>query len=142
MGAVTTTIDWVRKVCLDLPEVQERLSHGAPTFFIRGKASFVVLHPEGHHDNQFPQLWCAAPDGVQGQVVAERPDQFFRPPYVGHRGWLGVRLDRGVSDEEMADLCEEAYRMVAPAALVRRLDTPPGQPELTRPASSAPDATQ
>jgi hypothetical protein len=123
MDVPTSTLDRIRGVCLGLPEVQERLSHGAPTFFVRGKKSFVAMRHEGHHDNEFPHLWCAAPDGVQGDVVASRPGQFFRPPYVGHRGWLGVRLDRGVSDEELADLCEEAYRAVAPAALVRRLDT-------------------
>jgi hypothetical protein len=121
MGVLAATLDRVREVCLGLPEVEERLSHGAPTFFVRGRFSFVALRPEGHHDNDFPHLWCAAPEGAQAYLVAERPDQFFRPPYVGHRGWLGVRLDRGVPADELADLCEDAYRVVAPATLVRRI---------------------
>jgi len=125
MHVPSAMVDRIRQACLSLPEVQERLSHGAPSFFVRGKKSFVALRPDGHHDNEFPHLWCAAPAGVQADVVASRPDQFFRPPYVGHRGWLGVRLDAGVSEQELADLCEEAYRVVAPATLVRRLDTEP-----------------
>ncbi|MBA2558684.1 MAG: MmcQ/YjbR family DNA-binding protein [Propionibacteriales bacterium] len=116
------TAGLVREVCLGLPEVNERLSHGAPTFFVRGKRSFVVLWLEGHHDDDFPHLWCAAPEGAQAQVVEDQPRQFFRPPYVGHRGWLGVRLDRDIPSDELVDLCEQAYRVVASATLLRRLD--------------------
>ncbi len=112
----------VRLACLGLPDVQERLSHGAPTFFVRGRASFAAIRADGHHDLRFPHLLCAAAEGVQAAVIHARAEEFFRPPYVGHRGWLGVRLDRGVSADELADLCEEAYRVVAPATLVRRLD--------------------
>ena len=128
MGFSATLLDAVRGTCLGLPEVQERLSHSAPTFFVRGQKSFVSIWAEGHHDNRFPHLWCAAPEGVQGTVVAARPEHFFRPPYVGHRGWLGVRLDRGMVPGELADLCEEAYRVVAPPTLVRRLEASPETP--------------
>ncbi len=118
-GAVVALL---RESCLALPEVEERLSHGAPTFYVRGKKAFVSVWADGHHDNDFPHLWCAGFDGVQGRLVTDRPGQFFRPPYVGHRGWLGVRLDRGIAMDELRDLCEDAYRLVAPATLVRRLD--------------------
>jgi hypothetical protein len=91
-----------RAACARLPEVEERLSHGAPTFFVRGKKSFAMLWADGHHDNRFPHLWCAAPPGAQAELTAADPAQFFRPPYVGHRGWLGVRLDRGLGDDELA----------------------------------------
>jgi hypothetical protein len=122
MDASAATVEHIRRACLALPEVEERLSHGAPTFFVRGKKTFVTVWADGHHDNRFPHLWCAAPEGVQAGVVNDRPDQFFRPPYVGHRGWLGVRLDRGVPLDELADLCEEAYRVVAPPSLIRLLE--------------------
>jgi hypothetical protein len=124
MDAAAATVDHIRSVCLALPEVEERPSHGAPTFFVRGKKTFLTVWGDGHHDNLFPHLWCAAPEGVQADVVANRPDQFFRPPYVGHRGWLGVRLDRGVPLDELTDLCDEAYRVVAPPSLTRLLDAP------------------
>ncbi|HZT64338.1 MAG TPA: MmcQ/YjbR family DNA-binding protein [Acidimicrobiales bacterium] len=110
----------VRRICTALPEVTERLSHGSPAFFI-GK-QFVMLWDGGHHDHDFPHLWCAAPEGAQHDLVASAPERFFRPPYVGHRGWLGVRLDGPVDWDEVAALCEEAYRTVAPRRLVAQLD--------------------
>ncbi len=108
-------------ICLALPEVSERPSHSAPTWFVRGRKSFVTLWADGHHDHEFPQLWCAAPVGVQEELVETEPKRFFRPPYVGHRGWLGVRLDRKVSWTEIDAICRDAYRVVAPKTPVARL---------------------
>jgi hypothetical protein len=112
----------LRAICLGFPEVTERLSHGAPTWFIREKKSFVSLFTQGHHENTFPHLWCAAPPGAQQELIAAEPERIFRPPYVGGRGWLGVRLDGAVDWAEIAELCEDAYRTVAPARLVAELD--------------------
>jgi hypothetical protein len=113
--------DRVRAICLHLPEVTERLSHGSPAFFV-GK-QFVMLWADGHHDHDFPHLWCAAPAGAQEELVSDSPQRFFRPPYVGSRGWVGMRLDGPVDWDEVTELCEEAYRVVAPARLTRLLDT-------------------
>jgi hypothetical protein len=112
----------VRAACLALPEVSERASHGAPTWFVRGKKSFVTLWADGHHADEFPHLWCAGLAGAQEALVAAEPGRFFRPPYVGGRGWVGVRLDGAVDWAEVTDLCRDAYRAVAPAALAARLD--------------------
>lgn len=101
----------VRAICLALPDVTERVSHGAPAFFV--KKQFVQLWPNGHHANQFPHLWCAAPAGAQAELIETEPQRFFRPPYVGGRGWLGVRLDRNVDWQEVASICEDAYRVIA-----------------------------
>ena len=117
-------VERVRAACLALPEVTERLSHGAPTWFVRGRRTFVQAWPDGHHDDDFPHLWCAAPPGAQEELVGAGPERFFRPPYVGGRGWVGMRLDVDVDDAELAALCQDAYRCVAPATLVRRLDGP------------------
>ncbi|MCU1484606.1 MAG: hypothetical protein JWN67_1352 [Actinomycetia bacterium] len=114
-------VDRLRALCLALPEVIERPSHSAPTFFVQGKRSFLTIWAEGHHQDQFPHLWCAAPPGAQEEMVGSEPDRFFRPPYVGGRGWLGVRLDGDLDDAELAALCEDAYRVVAPAKLVKLL---------------------
>ena len=86
-------LERLREVCLGLPEVNERLSHGAPTFFVRGKRPFVMVLTDHHGDGRFA-IWCAAGEGVQQMLVDADPERFFVPPYVGHRGWLGVRLDR------------------------------------------------
>ena len=115
-------VERLRAICLALPEVTERLSHGAPTWFVRSKTTFVTCWVDGHHDDRFPHLWCAAPPGVQAELIEAEPDRFFRPPYVGHRGWIGVRLDRAVDWDELAGICEEAYRAVAPKRLVADLD--------------------
>jgi len=112
--------DRIRAICMALPGVTEKQSHGAPAFFA-GK-QFVMLWPDGHHDHHFPHLWCAAPPGVQAELVTTEPDRFFRPPYVGGRGWIGVRLDGRVDWGELAAVCEEAFRTVAPKRLVATLD--------------------
>ena len=111
----------LRAICGALPEVTERPSHGTPTFFVRDKAAFVYAWVEGHHDHTFPHLWCAAPPGAQESLVAAAPSRFFRPPYVGHRGWLGVLLNGGVDWDELAGIVEDAYCAVAPKKLVESL---------------------
>ena len=110
-------LERIRELCLGLPETSERPSHGAPTFFVRGKRAFVMVLVDHHGDGRFA-LWCAAEDGVQGLLVGSDPERFFVPQYVGHRGWLGVRLDRGLAWEEIAGIVEDAYAEVAPARLV------------------------
>jgi hypothetical protein len=107
----------IRQICLDLPETNERLSHGAPTFFVRDKRPFVMVLTDHHGDGRFA-IWCAAGDGVQEMLVEADSTRFFRPPYVGHRGWLGVRLDRGIFWDELAGIIEDAFAEVAPPKLV------------------------
>jgi hypothetical protein len=107
----------LREICLALPETSERLSHGAPTFFVRGKRSFLMVLTNHHGDGRFA-IWCAAPEGMQAMLVEADPERFFVPPYVGHRGWLGVRLDRDLDWNEVAGIVEDAYADVAPAKLV------------------------
>ena|SRR5579864_3994543 len=110
----------LREICLALPDTSERLSHGAPSFFIRGKTCFLMLLDDHHGDGRFA-IWCAAPSGDQHLLVAADPEKFFVPPYVGHRGWLGVRLDRGLDWEELAGVVEDAFCTVAPKKLVEQL---------------------
>src|SRR6266545_3498883 len=113
----------VRKICLALPEVTERLSHGAPTFFVRGKKTFVMYHDDHHGDGRLA-LWCPAQPGAQEAMVRVEPDRFFRPPYVGHRGWLGVRLDVDVDWDEVAAIAEDAYPDGRPKDVDRRARRP------------------
>jgi hypothetical protein len=111
------TLERIRVICLALPEASERLSHGAPTFFVRGKRAFLMVLTNFHGDGRFA-IWCAAPEGMQPMLVEAEPERFFVPPYVGHRGWLGVRLDRGLDWDELAGIAEDAYTEVAPPKLV------------------------
>jgi hypothetical protein len=107
----------VRKLCLALPETSERLSHGEPTFFVRGKRSFATIWDNHHGDGRFA-LICAAPVGMQATLVQTDPERFFVPPYVGKRGWLGVRLDRGFARSKIAGIVEDAYAEIAPPKLL------------------------
>jgi hypothetical protein len=123
-----TALERVRELCLSLPETTERLSHGQPTFFIRDKKTFV-MYLDNHHDDGRLALWCAAPEGMQRALVDGAPEHYFVPPYVGHRGWVGVRLDRDLDWNEIAGAIEEAYLTVAPRRLA----------EAARPADAAED---
>ena len=119
---VVDPVGSLRRLCLALPEASERTSHGEPAWFVGGKKLFVT-YADQHHDDRVA-FWCAAPPGVQESLVRTNPARFFVPPYVGHRGWLGVYLDVDVDWEEVADIVEDAYRTVAPRRLVEGLDGP------------------
>lgn len=109
----------VRAICLALPEAEEKLSHGAPCFFVRGRqfASYAV----NHHGDARIALWLPAAPGAAAEWVHSEPEHFFVPPYVGTRGWLGVRVDRGIAWQVVDRLVREAYARVAPATLVNAL---------------------
>ncbi len=109
----------IRALCLALPGATERLSHGTPCFFVT--KSFVMFANDHHGDGRLA-VWCAAPEGAQAALVASDAERFFRPPYVGPRGWLGVRLDVRPDWDEIAGIIEDAYRTVAPAKLAARLN--------------------
>ena len=108
-----SAIERVRAVCLGLPGATERPSHGSPAFFAR-KRSFVMFMDNHHRDGRLA-LWCAAAPGVQAAVVDADPERYFVPPYVGHRGWIGVRLDRGLPWDEVAGVIEDAHEAVTGA---------------------------
>jgi hypothetical protein len=113
----------LRALCLALPEATEKISHGEPTWFVR--KVFVTF--AGHHHDDRTAFWCAAPPGVQEALVGSDPQRFFRPPYVGGRGWLGVYLDvPGVDWAEIAEIVAEAYRTVAPKRLAALVDRAAG----------------
>jgi hypothetical protein len=108
-----TAIERVRALCLGLAGTTERASHGRPAFFA-GKRSFVMFMDNHHHDGRLA-LWCAAAAGVQAAVVGAEPERHFVPPYVGHRGWVGVRLDRGLEWDAVAGVIEDAHEAVTGA---------------------------
>lgn len=120
-GDSKKVLEHVRETAMALPEVSERLSHGAPTFFIRGKKVLAHLFDDHHGDGRLA-IWCAAAPGVQAELVEQEPNRFFVPPYVGHRGWIGLRLDIDPDWDEVAGILEDAYRLVAPKTLIKTLD--------------------
>ncbi len=115
-------VERLRAIAMALPEVTEKLSHGEVSFFCRRQ---FVLMDDHHHGADHLAFWCPAPPGVQEELVGSNPGQFFRPPYVGHRGWVGVRIDRDPDWAEITEIVRDAYRQVAPKTLVARLEENP-----------------
>lgn len=113
-------LERLRRLCLALPGASERPSHGEPAWFAGGKRCFATF-ADHHHDDRLA-FWCAAPDGAREALVGGRPQRFFVPPYVGHRGWIGVYLDVPVDWDQVADLVTAAYREVAPKQLLTELE--------------------
>lgn len=89
------SLDQVRETCLALPGAYEKLSHGTPCFFIEKKRQFCS-YLENHHGDGRIALWLPARPGIQEMLLAEDPEAYFKPPYVGVSGWIGVRLDCGL----------------------------------------------
>jgi hypothetical protein len=98
----------VRELCLALPGVTERPSHGSPSFFIDDKKSFAAFSDNHHNDGRIA-LVCAAPEGAQAMLVDANPGCYYVPPYVGHLGWIGVRLDRDLPWSEIGAVIEAAH---------------------------------
>ena len=111
------TVERLRRLCLGLPEVTEKLSHGEPTWFVRTR-SFATT-ADHHHDDRL-SVWLAAPAGRQESLVETDAERFFRPPYVGQRGWIGVHLDVAVDWDELATLVADAHATVLEARGSRR----------------------
>ena len=99
-----------------MPESEERQHHGHPDFRVRNK--IFAMHKSG--DGR-ASLWCKAPEGAQEILVSAAPERFFVPPYVGHHGWIGVRLDGEADWDEVGQLVETSYRLTAPRRLVALL---------------------
>lgn len=110
----TEQIERVRRLCLALPEATEKISHGEPTFFVRKKV--FAMFANNHHNDGRIAVWLPAPVGLQEQLIAAEPEKFFRPPYVGVRGWIGIQLDRS-RDDELASHLRQAWLMIAPKKL-------------------------
>ncbi len=108
---MTPPLAQVRAICMSHPLVEERLSHGEPTWFYKGKRTFAMF-ADHHHDNRVA-VWLAAPPGVKEMLMESNPHRFFSPPYVGVKGWVGVFLDVPIDNEELVGLVSEAYQFIA-----------------------------
>jgi hypothetical protein len=113
-----------------LPDANEKLSHGEPTWFA-GKGKVFAMLDDHHHGAAHLSVWLPQPFGAQEALMRTDPERFFRPPYVGVSGWVGVVLDKGPDWREVARLVREAYLSVATAKL-RYLAGSPSSPESAR----------
>ncbi len=109
----------VQRICHAFPETTERLSHGEPTFFV-GKKVFAAFSNNHHNDGHIAVV-APAPPGVQSMLIEESPEKFYKPPYVGGAGWIGIELEH-VSDEELAFHLRQAWLLIAPKKMQTLLE--------------------
>jgi hypothetical protein len=114
----------VRRICAALPETTEKLSHGEPTFFV-SKRVFAMCSFNHHKDGHIAVV-VPAPPGIQAMLIESSPERFYKPPYVGGAGWIGIELAR-VGDKELAFHIREAWRLIAPKTLQAAIEPPPAK---------------
>jgi predicted DNA-binding protein (MmcQ/YjbR family) len=107
----------LRKICLALPEAAEKEAWGDPTFRVRDKIFAMEKRGDGR-----VSVWLKAPEGSQSILVGADPQRYFVPPYVGHKGWIGVRLDVDPDWDQVAALVRRSYRLIAPKRLAALVD--------------------
>jgi len=108
-------LERVRRICSTLPETTEKLSHGEPTFFVKNKV--FVMFADNHHNDGHIAVWLPVPSGFQTTLIESAPETFFKPPYVGVRGWVGIELDR-ITDKDLTYHIEVAWELIAPKRLL------------------------
>jgi hypothetical protein len=107
----------VRQICLALPGTTEKLSHGAPTFFVHKRVYAMFVN--NHHNDGHIAVWIPAEPGEQAVLIGKWPGKYYKPPYVGVKGWVGVELGR-VSDDELGEHLSEAWRLISKAAAPKK----------------------
>jgi len=120
MVATRNPLERLRRIIAAWPETDERISHGAPTWW-GGKKTFATFHVDHHGDGRVA-VWCKSSFEQQAELVEQDPGNFFVPPYVGPSGWVGIRLDRGIDWGTVESLLWEGYRQVAPKRALKQLD--------------------
>jgi predicted DNA-binding protein (MmcQ/YjbR family) len=113
-------VERVRRICLAFPEANERISHGEPTWFA-GKGKVFAMIDGHHHDSPHLSVWLPQPADVQEALIDGDPGRYFRPPYVGVKGWVGVVLDTKPDWNIVAGLVRQSYLHVASARQRKQL---------------------
>ena len=111
-------LERVRRICSVLPETTERLSHGEPTFFVNNRV--FVMFAGNHHNDGHIAVWLPVSSGFQTALLETDPETYFKPPYVGTRGWIGIELDR-INDKDLTFHIQTAWELIAPKRLVSRV---------------------
>lgn len=112
-----TPLDRLRRICLALPEAEERETWELPTFRVRNKIFVMQVDRD-----ERPAIWFKAPKGSQPVLVGADGDRFFVPPYVGHKGWVGMRIDKRPDWKEVELLVRRSYLMTAPKKLAKLIE--------------------
>jgi len=120
--AASAPVDRLRQLCLALPEAHEVEAWGEPTFRVKNKIFAMYAASETHHGAGRPSVWVKSTHLIQDMLVHENADRYFAPPYVGPKGWLGIRLDRRPNWKTVGELLRDAYLLTAPKRIAARLE--------------------
>jgi uncharacterized protein YdhG (YjbR/CyaY superfamily) len=120
-GPLETQLERVRRICGGMPRVSEKLSHGAPAFFVEKDKGVFVMFADNHHSDGHLAVWIPAPPGMQAALIGDAPATYFKPPYVGTSGWIGIELDQ-IGDEALAIHIREAWELAAPKKKTAKLN--------------------
>jgi len=120
-SAPTQPIDRLRIVCLALPEAHEVEAWSEPTFRVKNKIFAMCAASDTHHGTGRPAVWVKSTHLIQDMLIHDDPDRYFAPPYVGPKGWLGIRLDRRPNWNTIGDLIRDAYLLTAPKRIAAML---------------------
>ena len=112
-GKQESHLDRVRRICAGMPSAFEKLSHGAPTFFVEKYKNVFVVFTNDHHQDGRLAIWLPAPAGLQAALIEEAPETYFKPPYVGSSGWVGINLDQ-IKDEALEIHVRKAWQLSSP----------------------------
>src|SRR5204863_3492441 len=114
-----TRLERVRRICAGMPSVSEKLSHGAPAFFVEKDKGVFVIFADNRHTDGHLAVWVPAPPGMQAALIGDAPETYFRPPYVGVSGWIGIELKQ-IGDEALAIHIREAWELASPKKKTRK----------------------
>ena len=110
----------LRKICLSFPEAHEVEAWGAPTFRVKGKLFAMYAADGNHHGSGRASVWIKSDKENQALMLRAQPDRYFKPPYVGPSGWVGVYLDRSPDWDEVRELLRDGWKSIAPKKLLSR----------------------
>jgi hypothetical protein len=112
-------LDRVRRICATMPSVSEKPSHGTPTFFVEKDKGVFAMFVDNHHEDGGLALWVPVPEGLQPLLIEDAPATYFKPPYVGSSGWVGINLDQ-IRDDALRIHLREAWDLASPKPKKRR----------------------
>jgi len=112
-GRRESQLERVRRICASMPSAFEKLSHGTPTFFVEKYKSVFTMFVDNHYEDGHLAVWIPAPAGLQAALIEEAPETYFKPPYVGSSGWIGINLSQ-ITDEALEIHLRKAWELSAP----------------------------
>jgi uncharacterized protein YdhG (YjbR/CyaY superfamily) len=112
-------LERIRRICATLPSVSEKVSHGTPSFFVQKDKGVFAMFADNHYEDGRLALWVPVREGLQPFLIEDAPRTYFKPPYVGSSGWVGITLDE-VRDDALQIHLREAWELIARPRKKRR----------------------